>query len=934
MTRMTFRHWRRAPIQTLLQVVMLSLGIAVFFSIRLANNAAVSSFEHFSTLLHAESDYEIKPHEGKIPVNLLKELRDQLGAIPVDLVPILESSATEPIPRGEKKNPHTLFQLLGLDLIALGNLQSSTPLEDVLFTQEPKISNKKQLFITHAFALEKNLKPGDSLPLVIHDALLDFQVAGLIPDNPAQPKIPPHLLLIDLPDLQEITHQQGKLSKIQCILASGSFHGAKKLRELQKKNLLEHLSPIIDGRFEIVTSRDERAQAAFMTQAFRMNLTILSLVALMAGLYLILQALDGAVVRRRGEIALLRSLGVSSRMIQCHWIMEALLLGICGGIFGILLGWGGAQLAIRSVGAIVNALYFSTTIDAASFDLHELFLAMLLAITSSLLTGWFPAREAAQTPPAQILSHEYDQKRPRGIFQSITVASLLLVSSALLSLAPAVTFFHNTHLPLCGYLATLFLILGAGIVSACVTEKLGKLIALLGTFSLVLRLAASHLRPLSKRHYLAACGILSGVIMAAGMLILIASFETTMQRWIGVVFQADLYISSADYQGVNLGHPLSREIVSEIAQGPGIADIELITSRHISLKGLPTMISEIDVGFLERHHNILWKKAPLNHDFFDEKKNSHLVLASESFLERFDYHFGDHVTIPTPTGNQDMTIAGVFSDYGNEQGVLYLAAQDHELGLSRYHVFNDLHDDLPELARIFNTHLLRRPESLMDATLKLEVFLGQDETYSRRQTSSLALPHPPSQSPRHNQYEISGLGTVLIVILEPQVDPEIVRQELNSRFPGLSIFTNRTLREEILRIFHQTFSITYALELIGIMVAMIGLGMTFSNILMDRTKELTTLRTLGCTSHTMALATALEGGLLAFSATLMGIIASLGMGYILIYVINKQSFGWTLQFSFPYLPLALLAIAVILSGIAVAYQVASKSGYLRIELHE
>ena len=416
--------------------------------------------------------------------------------------------------------------------------------------------------------------------------------------------------------------------------------------------------------------------------------------------------------------------------------------------------------------------------------------------------------------------------------------------------------------------------------------------------------------------------------------ILIASFETTMQRWIGVVFQADLYISSADYQGVNLGHPLSREIVSEIAQGPGIADIELITSRHISLKGLPTMISEIDVGFLERHHNILWKKAPLNHDFFDEKKNSHLVLASESFLERFDYHFGDHVTIPTPTGNQDMTIAGVFSDYGNEQGVLYLAAQDHELGLSRYHVFNDLHDDLPELARIFNTHLLRRPESLMDATLKLEVFLGQDETYSRRQTSSLALPHPPSQSPRHNQYEISGLGTVLIVILEPQVDPEIVRQELNSRFPGLSIFTNRTLREEILRIFHQTFSITYALELIGIMVAMIGLGMTFSNILMDRTKELTTLRTLGCTSHTMALATALEGGLLAFSATLMGIIASLGMGYILIYVINKQSFGWTLQFSFPYLPLALLAIAVILSGIAVAYQVASKSGYLRIELHE
>eukprot|EP01036_Dinobryon_divergens_P019864 gene19864-biopygen17459 len=133
-----------------------------------------------------------------------------------------------------------------------------------------------------------------------------------------------------------------------------------------------------------------------MTRAFRLNLTVLSLIPLLVGLYLIFQALDGAVVRRRSEIAILRSLGVEERTIRRAWLAEAAVLGLVGGALGLLLGWAGAQFSVRAVGQTVNALYYATTVESAGLDAGEIALGLLLGLVASLLAGWWPAREAAR----------------------------------------------------------------------------------------------------------------------------------------------------------------------------------------------------------------------------------------------------------------------------------------------------------------------------------------------------------------------------------------------------------------------------------------------------------------------------------------------------------------------------------------------------------
>ncbi|HKB90575.1 MAG TPA: ABC transporter permease, partial [Opitutaceae bacterium] len=170
--------------------------------------------------------------------------------------------------------------------------------------------------------------------------------------------------------------------------------------------------------------------------------------------------------------------------------------------------------------------------------------------------------------------------------------------------------------------------------------------------------------------------------------------------------------------------------------------------------------------------------------------------------------------------------------------------------------------------------------------------------------------------------------------VKPSLNAEAVRAELLERWPGLSVYTNGKLRTEILRIFHQTFSITYALEIIGVTVAVVGLALTLASVLLDRRDELTTLRALGFTHREIALATSIEGFAVTVTATFGGTLVSLALGWLLIYVVNKQSFGWTLGFALPWTQLAALATVVIATGTAVAYAVGLKGAVLPADQEE
>jgi len=151
------------------------------------------------------------------------------------------------------------------------------------------------------------------------------------------------------------------------------------------------------------------------------------------------------------------------------------------------------------------------------------------------------------------------------------------------------------------------------------------------------------------------------------------------------------------------------------------------------------------------------------------------------------------------------------------------------------------------------------------------------------------------------------------------------------------ITSNKELRQEILRIFDQTFSITYALQVIAIVVAIFGIVNTLVLLVMERERDIGVLKAVGATNRQVQRMTLLEAGLMGLISFVLGAVNGIILSLLLIFVINKQSFGWTIQFSVPGAmfgkTLILVLACALIAGIFPARAAVSKrvSEVMRLE---
>jgi putative ABC transport system permease protein len=153
----------------------------------------------------------------------------------------------------------------------------------------------------------------------------------------------------------------------------------------------------------------------------------------------------------------------------------------------------------------------------------------------------------------------------------------------------------------------------------------------------------------------------------------------------------------------------------------------------------------------------------------------------------------------------------------------------------------------------------------------------------------------------------------LAIYVAPEASAETVREEITEAAAGYRVllFSNRDLRTEAIRIFDRTFAITYALEAVAVIVAVMGIAGALLALVIDRRREIGLLRFLGAAAGQVRKQILVEAGLLGLLANFAGLALGFALSLILIYVINKQSFGWTIRFHWP--------VAVLLLAISVVY---------------
>jgi putative ABC transport system permease protein len=160
----------------------------------------------------------------------------------------------------------------------------------------------------------------------------------------------------------------------------------------------------------------------------------------------------------------------------------------------------------------------------------------------------------------------------------------------------------------------------------------------------------------------------------------------------------------------------------------------------------------------------------------------------------------------------------------------------------------------------------------------------------------------------------------LAVYAAPGADLSALRGEIEKAVAGRSVLvsTNRTLRAEGMQVFDRTFRITYALEAVSILVAVIGIAGALLALVVDRRREFGLMRFLGANGSQIRKVILVEAGLIGLLANVAGILLGFALSLVLIYVINKQSFGWTIQFHWP--------VAVLLGALTLVYLVTLLAG--------
>ena len=222
------------------------------------------------------------------------------------------------------------------------------------------------------------------------------------------------LLLVDIATAKAVLGLHGQLSYVDLILDVAAE---------------QWLSQRLPAGVQLQSVADQAQGVTRLSAAFELNLTAMSLLALLVGMFLIFNAMTFSMVQRRNLFGRLRAIGVTPRELFRLVLLEALLVAVVGTVLGLLLGvWLGQGLT-RLVAATVSELYYNVSVTALHLDWKSLTTAAVLGVVATLLATMVPAWHAARTPPLTTLSRAaLEQSARRGVPLWALFGLLLLLS--------------------------------------------------------------------------------------------------------------------------------------------------------------------------------------------------------------------------------------------------------------------------------------------------------------------------------------------------------------------------------------------------------------------------------------------------------------------------------------------------------------------------
>ena len=394
------------------------------------------------------------------------------------------------------------------------------------------------------------------------DRVVPLRVRGVLRDEGPARVLEGNLLLMDIAAAQHVLDRFGRIDRLDLRLDEGiDVDATQATIAVRLPDGLTVERPAQRGR-----------QVEQMLAAFHLNLTALSYVALLVGLFLVYNAVSVAVLSRRAEIGALRALGVTRGQVRRLFLAEAAALASLGALAGLMLGRVLADAAVALTANAVSAIYIATAAAPPSLRLWHVALAFTSAVPLSLLAAFVPAQEAAGVPPtAAIRGSDQVEARTRPSRARLGIAGSLLGLAAWLSTRGPIN-----GLPLLGYASAVAVIFGASLlVPAVLTFVVARLVAIARRLLRVEDwLAVTNLSAAVPRLSISVAALAVSLSMMVAIAIMIGSFRETVVYWIEQTLQADLFISPVSRRQPGAADTLSPELVELVSRHPDVEAVD------------------------------------------------------------------------------------------------------------------------------------------------------------------------------------------------------------------------------------------------------------------------------------------------------------------------------------------------------------------------
>ncbi|WP_295983386.1 ABC transporter permease [uncultured Variovorax sp.] len=843
----SWQELRHHPWRNAAAVLAVMLGVALAFSVQLINASALDEFSSAVRSVNGEPDLEVRAVQGGFDEAVFAQLarHPQVAlASPVVEVQGLALAGGSQVP----------IRVIGVDALTLPTIAPALMPQAAAGADRFALFAPGQVFLNlaarDALGLPGQTVPGtgkaETVQLRGGDAWHSLEVAGHVGAGGAA------VAVMDIAAAQELFGRLGQLSRIDLRLAPGTDRAAF-IASLQK-------SPDWPAGVQFAEPGDAAQRVSNLSRAYRVNLTVLALVALFTGAFLVFSVLALSVAKRAQQFALLGVLGLTPRERLRLVLAESLVLGLIGSVAGLALGTALAAFALRVLGGDLGGGYFEGVAPTLHWSAGAALLYGGLGVVAALVGGWWPARAAQSLPEAQTL---------KGLGAAPTqgnshwLALGLVALGAVLANLPAIG-----GIPVAAYLSVACLLVGGITALPWLIALLYDRVAPLFSQRVLPMLAVERARRMRGTAAVAVSGVVASLSLAVALTVMVASFRDSVTHWLDVVLPADLYIrATSDGRSGNSGGGSSTDtatfapaFVQSLAQLPGVARTGTLRTQPLQLDAVRpavTLIARSLEGGAAQSLPLVGSALPVPEGQIG-------IYVSEPMVELYGAKPGTvfaPLSAAVGKARASFFVAGVWRDYARQFGAIAMDARDFE------------------------------------------------RLTGERNVSDVALWLAPGASE----------GAVQAAVRELAARQEGQGAQGKSSEGSVEIASVGQIRATSLRIFDRSFAVTYWLQAVAIAIGLFGIAASFSAQVLARRKEFGLLAHLGFTRRQVLAVVAGEGA----AWTAIGAVAGLGLGLavsvVLVKVVNPQSFHWTMDLLVPWERLLALCAAVVAAGTVTAW---------------